>query len=470
MMTIWLPDLSSGEGPLYVRLADQIEHSIDSGDLGAGAKLPPQRDLAFDIGVTIGTVSRAYALARERGLVNGEVGRGTYVLPLRGGEAAVRAVPLKDLAPSAEVLSAGALRLDMTAAPEIGVAETVAEINADVCRAEREAVATYIRTVPEHWKESGARWLARRDWAPSRGDVVPTQGAHAAIMAVIGATTVPGDKIAFEPLTYASVGRSAALIGRRGIVAAADADGLIPEEFERLCAQQHPKLLFLMPAPQNPTLAVMPENRRRAIAAIARKFQVWIIEDAVYGALFDDPHAPLATIAPDRVFYVGSLSKAVGAGLRGGWVACPPNLSSRVSTAHKMITGGMPFLMAEINARLVLSEAAFTFKQKALAEIARRAALAREIFQGLDIRLHDTIPFFWLTLPEPWLSSTFKSAAAAENILIDEEDEYKIGRSASAYHGVRVGFSVPSLPEVDAGFRTLRRLAERGMGAYDTYN
>ncbi len=80
-MTTWLPDLSTGDGPLYVRLADQIETSIESGDLKAGAKLPPQRDLAFDIGITIGTVGRAYALARERGLVNGEVGRGTYVLP-----------------------------------------------------------------------------------------------------------------------------------------------------------------------------------------------------------------------------------------------------------------------------------------------------------------------------------------------------------------------------------------------------
>jgi DNA-binding transcriptional MocR family regulator len=469
-MTTWLPDLSSGDGPLYVRLADQIERCIESGNLAAGAKLPPQRDLAFDIGVTIGTVGRAYALARERGLVNGEVGRGTYVLSRRQGDTTVRATPLEDTLPSTDVVSAGALRLDSTAAPESGVAAMVAVLTAEICREQPEAVATYIRTVPAHWRAAGARWLTRRDWAPSPVDVVPTQGAHTAIAAVIGATTIPGDKIVFEPLTYASVARSAALIGRRGIAAAADEHGLIPDEFERLCAQQHPTLLFLMPAPQNPTLAVMPEDRRRAIAAIARKYQVWIIEDAVYGVLFDDPHLPLATIAPDRVFYVGGLSKAVGAGLRAGWVACPPNFSNRVSTAHKMITGGEPFLMSEIAARLVLSEAAFEVRRKTLAEIARRAALAREIFRGLDIRLNDCVPFLWLTLPEPWLSSTFKSTAAAENILIDEEDEYKIGRSDTVYHGVRVGFTIPSAAEVETGFRTLRRLVDHGMGAYDTYN
>src|SRR5918995_3917021 len=79
-MTNWLPDLREGSGPLYLRLANRIEDDIASGVLPLGAKLPPQRNLAFDVGVTIGTVGRAYALARERGLVSGEVGRGTYVL------------------------------------------------------------------------------------------------------------------------------------------------------------------------------------------------------------------------------------------------------------------------------------------------------------------------------------------------------------------------------------------------------
>jgi DNA-binding transcriptional regulator YhcF (GntR family) len=80
IMTNWLPDLSAGSGPVYLRLADNIESAIASGALPAGSKLPPQRNLAYDIGVTIGTIGRAYALVHERGLVAGEVGRGTYVL------------------------------------------------------------------------------------------------------------------------------------------------------------------------------------------------------------------------------------------------------------------------------------------------------------------------------------------------------------------------------------------------------
>ncbi len=469
-MTNWMPDLAAGSGPLYVRLADQIERGIASGSLPDGAKLPPQRNLAFDIGVTLGTVSRGYALARERGLVTGEVGRGTYV---RAGRAPELKPPPPIIAEPVPNRSVGTemLRFDTTAAPENGVAALVSRTTADICRDYPEAVSTYIRAVPQRWLDAGARWLGRTGWQPAAADIVPAQGAHAAIMAVIAATTVPGDRIVFEDLTYASIARSAALMGRRGIVVGSDRDGIVPEDFERLCAQQHPKIVFLMPAPQNPTLACMPEDRRRAVAEIARKHQVWIIEDAVYGVLLHDNVPPLAALAPDRVFHVSSLSKGVAAGLRGGWVACPPNLAPRVSVAHKMVTGGGPFLMSEIAARLVLSGAADDFRSATLAAIASRVRLARDTFAGLDARLDDRVPFLWLTLPEPWLSSAFKKAAAAENILIDDEDEYKAARSEKVYHGVRVGFStVPDLDRVAAGFRVLRRLLDEGPAAYDTYN
>ncbi|MGQ7791861.1 aminotransferase-like domain-containing protein [Faunimonas sp. B44] len=473
-MTSWVPDLSSRTGPLYVRLADQIEHAIDSGALSSGTKLPPQRNLAFDIGVTIGTVSRAYALARQRGLVSGEVGRGTYVMERRTpdeAEAPVRDDHRPSLPAMASGAQEGALRFDITAAPEIGIGPVLERLVAEVCRDHPDAVASYIGRIPASWNEAGARWLARDGWMPAPADVVPTQGAHAAIMAVIATTTAPGERIAFEPLTYASIARSAALSGRRPTIVAADDEGILPDDLERVCAQQHPKLLFLMPAPQNPTVAVMGEARRRAVAEIARRHQLWVIEDAVYGVLLRDSLPTLASLAPDRVFHVGSLSKAVAAGVRGGWVACPPTFASRITIAHKMITGGKPFLLAEVVARLVNSGAAFELADATRAEIARRVALARDIFGGLDVRLLDDAPFLWLTLPEPWLSGTFKTAAAAEGILIDGEDEYKPGRSDTAYHGVRIGFStVPEIERVEAGFRTLRRLVDQGPAAYDAYN
>ncbi|MCG6857717.1 MAG: GntR family transcriptional regulator, partial [Salaquimonas sp.] len=139
-MTSWLPDLSQGEGPLYLRLADRIESDIGEGVLGPGVKLPPQRDLAFDIGVTVGTVGRAYALLRQRGLVTGEVGRGTYVvdhnessMPMVAESGDIRPTTGMDGTRFLDPPS-GKLRLDNTSAPEIGQSGTIGTILNDIIR------------------------------------------------------------------------------------------------------------------------------------------------------------------------------------------------------------------------------------------------------------------------------------------------------------------------------------------------
>src|SRR3954465_6226523 len=134
MMTNWLPNMSHGSGPLYVRLAERIEEAIADGTLPAGAKLPPQRDLAFDIGVTIGTVGRAYTLVRERGLVSGEVGRGTFVL---GGEADQRIVPAgtREISAGVRALAQpGKLRMDSTSAPSVGQSEAIEKLTRGIMR------------------------------------------------------------------------------------------------------------------------------------------------------------------------------------------------------------------------------------------------------------------------------------------------------------------------------------------------
>ena len=158
----------------------------------------------------------------------------------------------------------------------------------------------------------------------------------------------------------------------------------MPEDFERLCAQQHPKLAFLMPALHNPTLTIMPEARRRDIAAIARKYNVWLVEDAIYAALLDDAPVTFAALAPELTFHVGGLSKAVAAGIRGGWVACPPHFAPRVLTSYKMLSGGKSFLLAELAAQLVLSGEAARIRTRVRDEITARETIARERFAGCE--------------------------------------------------------------------------------------
>ncbi|TPN88298.1 PLP-dependent aminotransferase family protein [Mesorhizobium sp. CU2] len=469
-MTNWLPDLSAGAGPLYQRLADSIESDIDKGVIDAGAKLPPQRDLAYDIGTTVGTVGRAYQLLRERGLVSGEVGRGTYVLA-QHAEA-----PKPDVEPSLQGTRpidapSGKLRFDSTAAPDVGQGAVIADILARTAQEHPHDISSYTRDFPERWYEAGSRWLARNSFRPSPDSIVPTIGTHAAVMAAIAALTMPGDYVLFEHLTYSQIARSAGLIGRRIALVASDEQGIDPEDFERVCAQKHPRMMFLMPTAKNPTLVTMPAERRQAIARIAREYNVALIEDDLYGELTDDPTPLLAEYAPERTIVAGGLSKSVAAGVRGGWLSCPPAYRHRIRVAHKMMTGGLPFLLAELGTRLVLSGQASDIRKRCIADIRLRLALVRETLAGFDLRSRDNVPFVWLTLPDPWLSGTFKKACLEHGVLIDDEDEFKAGRSEQVFHSVRFGISQPRQSnDVAGGVAVIRRLLDEGRAGYDSFS
>jgi DNA-binding transcriptional MocR family regulator len=469
-MTNWLPDLSSGSGPLYQRLADSIESDIDKGVIDAGAKLPPQRDLAYDIGTTVGTIGRAYQLLRERGLVSGEVGRGTYVLGQRAE------TPKPDVEPGLQGTRfidapSGKLRFDSTAAPDVGQGAVIADLLARTAQEHPHDISSYTRDFPERWYEAGSRWLARNAFRPTPDSIVPTLGTHAAVMAAIAALTMPGDYVVFEHLTYSQIARSAGLIGRRTALVATDGDGIDPDDFERVCAQKHPKAMFLMPTAKNPTLDTLSAERREAIARIARQYNVVLIEDDLYGELTDDPTPLLAEYAPERTIVAGGLSKSVAAGVRGGWLSCPPSYRHRIRIAHKMMTGGLPFLLAEVGTRLVMSGQASEIRKRCIAEVQARLAIARKVLAGFDFKARDNVPFIWLTLPDPWLSGTFKNACLAQGVLLDDEDEFKAGRSEQVFHGVRFGVSQPrQSKDVAAGVALIRRLLDEGRAGYDSFS
>ncbi|CTQ67925.1 aminotransferase-like domain-containing protein [Roseibium alexandrii] len=505
-MTNWLPQIPDGQGPIYLRLADQISADIASGALTAGTKLPPQRDLAYDLGVTVGTIGRAYATIRQRGLVNGEVGRGTYVLgsaePIQLQESTKPNLdaPAGNPAPSAPAVHqrtgdtswvqgamqppkdrafAGtriavphesSIRFDSTSAPEIGQAKLIAQITLDITRDHPHEIASYTRAVPPDWRAAGKIWLSRGGWEPDEGSIVPTTGAQAAIMSIIAATTAPGDRIAFEDLTYSSIARGAALSGRRPVLVERDEEGPLPEDLARVCAQTHPRILFLMPTMHNPTTGFMSETRRHELIEVARQHNLWIIEDEVYGSLRDTSVPPVVSLAPERTFHVGSLSKSVTAGVRGGWLSSPQSYAQRIYTAHKMLTGGISFLLSELSSRLILSGAASDFREKVGAEIAARHALVRQHLNPFEYRSAADCPFLWLKVPEPWNPGTFKAAAAAENVLVDDEDEFKPGRTGKVYHCIRIGFSNPlTRDQTVEGLVAVRDLLNDNCACYDSF-
>lgn len=475
-MTNWLPDIQRTGAPIYIEIADAMAHDIDAGMLKPGEKLPPQRNLAFDIGVTIGTIGRAYALARQRGLVTGEVGRGTYVRssepPLSGSAATssgLRQVPQGPVADGIHP-APGKLRLDSTSAPEVGQSNLITRHVAAIMADYPDKTTDYIRSLKPEWQQAGQAWLSTGGWQADVASIVPTLGVHAGMMAAIATLTAPGDRVAFEAVTYASLARAANLIGRRPVSVPMTADGIDVDAFDHLCANQHPKAVVIIPTLQNPTTAIMPAAIREQLATVARKHGVWIIEDNIYGACVDDAPAPVAALAPDITFHLGGLSKAVAAGIRSAWVSCPPAYVRSLPVAHKMLTGGMPFMLAETAARIVRSGEANTTARAVQRENLSRLSILREVLSGHDYRSHDNSPFIWLKLPEPWRASLFVSAARDIGLLVDGDDEFQFSQDQTSLHRTRIAFSTIQSHSVlrDALVR-LRRLLDAGPSGYDSY-
>lgn len=473
MVTNWIPDLSDHVGPLYQRLADHIEKQIDAGQIAHGEKLPPQRDLAFDLKTTIGTIGRAYRVLRERGLVSGEVGRGTYVT----------AAPKQGVLNSAPVASrlmvappdAGAfgtrpveaaenlIRFDSTSAPDVGQAPVLAKAVATALTSADGGLIVYVRNYPRHWFEAGQQWLSRCSFRPPVETIVPTLGVQAGVMSAVCALTSLGDYIAFDHLTYGPVARSSGLMGRRIALVESDDEGMSADSLDHICRQKHPKAVFLQPTAHNPTLVMMSEQRRRAIADVARRHNLILIEDDLYGSMSGDETPMLAEFAPERTIVVSGLSKAVGAGIRGGWISCPPAWTNRIRIAHRMVAGAMPGLLVETSAQLVLSGQAGEIAIHTTAEIRHRIGMVRDVLDGYEYNALPNIPFVWLSVTGAWTSAAFRSAALDRGVLIDDEDEFKAGRSDRMFHRVR--FAISARVERDGvaqGLAVIRTLLDEG--------
>ncbi len=472
-MTNWMPDTLSGPGPLYVQLADLIERDIENGNLSEGHKLPPQRNLAFDVGVTVGTVGRAYQLAIERGLLSAEVGRGTFVRP-RTLPFLVAEPPDPDMNSASPISARGwetaphLHRMNSSSATDIGQAKIIAPIIARIMEQEPDKVLDYVRHIEPSWQEAGARWMKVGDWTPNPQSVVPTQGVHAAMMSIIATCTVPGDKIVFEDLTYASLARAITLMGRRVISVQTGEFGLDPDDLESVCAQQHPKMIVTVPTLHNPTTAIMPQENRVRVAEIAQRHNLLIIEDNIYGMQVPDAPTPIAKLVPERTFHVSGMSKSVVAGVRAGWAACPMHYRNRMIIANKSVTGGKSFLLAELAARMVNSGVAAEIANKVRMISVRRERIVAEIFGDSTYRSHPCASYFWLRLEEPWLSGKFKAAAREENILIDEADHFRVMREDRSPHRVRI--AVGCLPGEDILRQNLTLLHDIMHSAPVVYN
>lgn len=408
---MWMPQLEGRNGPVYRAIADAIDEEVQKGTLRAGARLPPHRDLADRLGVTVTTVTRAYADATRRGLISGHVGRGTFI---RGTEA-------EDTADSGPLdLSINVLMPDKeVAALEPGL------LTRRVLPWTQLLGYSPSRGHMRH-RQAMAAWLGEIGVTADPERIVLTAGAQHGLAVALAAMTKPGDTVLVEDLTYAGMKLLAQQMHLKPRGVAMDGEGLKPDALDSACRASRARVLYCMPRLQNPTSAVMTERRRRQIAAVAERHRLTVIEDDTYGFLSPE-REPLGALLPERTIFVSSLSKSLFPGLRLGCIVPPASLVERITSAlWATIIMASP-IGADFMSGWIEDGTAARLADWKRREVAARQAIARRLLEGERLQTHLSSPHLWLHLPAKWTSEAFAAQARARGVLVNASREFVAG-------------------------------------------
>ncbi len=452
-MTIWTPDLSGRKGPKYQALAGAITEAIASGELTEGERLPTHRDLAWRLGITVGTVTRAYALAQAQGRIAGEVGRGTYVLPERDhpagpGREAAFDLPMTafDRPDADSEKSSGPIVMNQNFPADPWVNELLAQAMQRLADPRRlDAINGYLSANGLRRHRVAARdWLRRFGMERDEDSILIVNGCQHGLSVAFMALAKHGDTILAESLTWPGARQMAEMLGLKVAPVAIDDQGILPDAFEAACRNTAPRLFYTVPTLHNPTASVLPEERRRAIAEIATRHGVYIIEDDVFGYMVENAPPPISTFAPELGIYVTSLSKPVAPILRAGFISAPAALVPKLAAAIRA-TALMPSpLNIEIAAELILSGAAEAAASHQRQKAVARQKMAAEIL-GEAIRLsHSYGTHIWMGLPPVWTGETFAAEALARGVAITPGSVFAVEENATARQAIRLCISAES--------------------------
>jgi DNA-binding transcriptional MocR family regulator len=415
-MNEWTPDLSAREKPHYLAIADAIAEDIRSGRLSPADRLPPQRKLARRLELDFTTVARGYVEAQKRGLIESRVGRGTFV----------RASARRRHGPMA--LHPEIVDLSMNLPPEPDDPELLDRMQDGL-----EAVGHDLVYLMRYQgfggvqadKDAASNWLSRRSLVPTQDRLFITPGAHPALLGILSVLGKAGDTILSEALTYPGARSIAAQLGLNLVGLPMDEDGVDADAFADACVRLSPKAIYLNPTLLNPTTHTISQPRRVAIAAVARRFGVPIVEDDPYGFLPIKGPSPFAVLAPELTWHVAGLAKCLGAGLRIAYVVVPD------------VRAGWLFASAVRTATVMASPVTVALATRwiadgtgdALLAAVRRESIERQRLAAAILPLGayraDPVGFhLWVSLPQPWTRSAFVGHMRATGVGVVASDAF----------------------------------------------
>ena len=425
-MSNWAPTLPNNGTPKYIALADSIENDIKSGVLVAGDRLPPQRVLSEALGIDFTTVSRGYAEAKKRRLIDSQVGKGTFVKDTGSND---------NTTPDPRRADQIDLRYNLP--PEPTDPELIARMQNGM-NAVSSNIVNLLRYQSARTSEldntAASAWLSKKGLVPNQNRVLISPGAHPAITAALRLLTNTGETILSENITYPGIRSIAHMLGLKLVGLETDGEGILPDELETAIQTHSPKALYLNPTLQNPTTLTMSERRREEIADVLQKHGLPLIEDDAYGFVSYERPTPIALLIPQLTWYISGLSKCLGAGLRLAYVVAPNTRAAfQFSSALDVMTVMPSPLTMALASQWIMDGTADQICSFLKKETKARQDLARNILEDFKYKADPYSFNVWLEVPDLPLRITSLSRFAPAGMGISTSDIFTVNGQASNY-------------------------------------
>ncbi len=493
-----LVTLERGNGtPLYQQICQGLREAILSGELAEGTRLPTERAFARELGVNRTTVMNAYNQLASEGLIAGHVGRGTLV---RRNHVADLEEPFESdvpswllglaegedtlLGPDARVLSEIAAMgehkemISLAAGtPAVDMLPT-ALLNRVFAESLFEARQTALGYCPVEGLQSLRREIAasmrQRGVAIDLQHVLILSGSTQGIGLVSRFLLKQGDEVVVEVPTYLGAINTFRALGARVIGVPMDNEGMRIDLLESILRRRQPRFIYTSPTFHNPTGVVMSHERRKRLLALARHYQIPILEDDAYGEIVFDGKETQPLKAMDKyeqVLYLSTYSKVLAPGLRVAWLVAPSAMIERLSL-HKQVfdlnTNALgQWAVAEILRRGLMDEHVQVLRQ--YYQRKRDCMLdAIEKYWPTDVRVNHPSGGFhlWCRLPSDMRARTLLREAASEHVAFVIGEPFHV--DGGGHQHIRLSFASPEEAHIVEGIRrignVMRRIQARRLG------